>query len=146
MKFDYCLAIVTRSYCPTNISREFKMEELVEYHKYWWLNGRRCLLTLKAPITAAADDIFLLFFRENKTWCFRQRIHMKYQAIFSSKDKSKKMKVSSAAIFVWRFKGKSNIFETWCRCFIIKYFLNIDVIVLLSNILGTQTSLSCNHF
>ena len=37
---------------------------------------------------------------------------MKYQAIFSSKDKSKKMKVSSAAIFVWRFKGKSNIFET----------------------------------
>ena len=30
---------------------------------------------------------------------------MKLQALFSSKDKSKKNKVSSAAIFVWRFKG-----------------------------------------
>ena len=29
---------------------------------------------------------------------------MKYQALFSSKDKSKKIKVSSAAIFVGRFK------------------------------------------
>ena len=35
----------------------------------------------------------------------RQRIHMKNQALFSSKDKSKKIKMSSAAIFVWRFKG-----------------------------------------
>ena len=33
---------------------------------------------------------------------------MKHQALFSSKDKSKKIKVSSAAIFVWRFKGKVN--------------------------------------
>ena len=31
---------------------------------------------------------------------------MKNQALFSSKDKSKKLKkMSSAAIFVWRFKG-----------------------------------------
>ena len=30
---------------------------------------------------------------------------MKNQALFSSKDKSKKSKMSSAAIFVWRFKG-----------------------------------------
>ena len=30
---------------------------------------------------------------------------MKNQALFSLKDKSKKLKVSSAAIFVWRFKG-----------------------------------------
>ena len=30
---------------------------------------------------------------------------MKLQALFSSKDKSKKNKVSSAVIFVWRFKG-----------------------------------------
>ena len=35
----------------------------------------------------------------------RQRIHMKNQALFSSKDKSKKNKMLSAAIFVWRFKG-----------------------------------------
>ena len=34
----------------------------------------------------------------------RQRIHMKNQALFSSKDKSK-IKMSSAAIFDWRFKG-----------------------------------------
>ena len=32
-----------------------------------------------------------------------QRIHMKYQALFSSKDK--KIKTLSAAIFVWCFKG-----------------------------------------
>ena len=30
---------------------------------------------------------------------------MKHQALFSLKDKSKKIKVPSAAIFVWRFKG-----------------------------------------
>ena len=29
---------------------------------------------------------------------------MKIQALFSSKDKSKKIKMLSAAIFVWRFK------------------------------------------
>ena len=32
-------------------------------------------------------------------------IHMKNQALFSSKGESKKIKMSSAAIFVWRFKG-----------------------------------------
>ena len=31
---------------------------------------------------------------------------MKNQGLFSSKDKSKKISMSSAAIFVWRFKGK----------------------------------------
>ena len=30
---------------------------------------------------------------------------MKNQVLYSWKDKSKKIKVSSAAIFVWRFKG-----------------------------------------
>ena len=35
----------------------------------------------------------------------RQRIHMKNQALFSSKDKSKKLKMWFAAIFIWRFKG-----------------------------------------
>ena len=30
---------------------------------------------------------------------------MKTQALFSLKDKSKKIKMSSAAIFVWLFKG-----------------------------------------
>ena len=33
---------------------------------------------------------------------------MKNQALFSSKDKSENIKMSSAAIFVWRFKGYTN--------------------------------------
>ena len=32
---------------------------------------------------------------------------MKNQALFSSTDKSKKIKISSTAIFVWHFKGKA---------------------------------------
>ena len=58
-------------------------------------------LILKAPIMTAADDIHKFFF-----CCFsekirldvssessaRQRIHMKNQALFSLKDKSKKLK------------------------------------------------------
>ena len=59
------------------------------------------------PITAAADDIhkYFSFFSEkirldvSSKSSARQRIHMKNQALFSSKDKSKKMKMSSAAIF-----------------------------------------------
>ena len=34
------------------------------------------------------------------------RIHMKRQALFSSKEKvKKKIEVSSASVFVWHFKG-----------------------------------------
>ena len=65
------------------------------------MQGLRNHLTLKAPITTAADDIHKYFFH-----CFlekirldvssessaRQRIHIKNQALFSSKDKSKKLK------------------------------------------------------
>ena len=72
-------------------------------------------LTIKAPILTAADDIHEYFFFH----CFsekirldvanefsaRQRIHMKHQALFSLKYKSEKSLVSSAAIFVWRFKS-----------------------------------------
>ena len=55
------------------------------------------LLTLKAPITTAADDIhkyFSLFSEKirldvSSDFSARQRIHMKNQALFSSKDKSK---------------------------------------------------------
>ena len=58
-------------------------------------------LTLKVPITTAADDIhryFFIIFLEKIRLDFscessaRQRIHMKHQALFSSKDKSKKKK------------------------------------------------------
>ena len=73
-----------------------------------------CILTLKAPITTAADDIhkyFFLCFSEkirldiSSESSARQRIHMKCKALFSSKDKSEKLKMSSTAIFVCRFKG-----------------------------------------
>ena len=35
----------------------------------------------------------------------RQRIHMKKSSLILMKNKSKNIKVPSAAIFVWRFKG-----------------------------------------
>ena len=62
------------------------------------------------PITTAADDIrkyFLHCFSEkirldvSSESSARQRILMKNQALFSSKDKSKKIKMSSAASFVY---------------------------------------------
>ena len=67
------------------------------------------LLTLKAPVTTAAvvfhcfsGSIRLDISCESSA---RQRIHTKQQALFSMKDKSKKIKVPSAAIFIWCFKG-----------------------------------------
>ena len=65
------------------------------------LKSFNSVLTLKAPITTAADDIHKYFFH-----CFsekirldvssesfaRQRIHMKNQTLFSSKDTIKKLK------------------------------------------------------
>ena len=59
------------------------------------------ILTRKAPIMTAADDIHKYFFHcfsekirldvssESSDW---QRIHVKNQALFSLKDKSKKLK------------------------------------------------------
>ena len=58
-------------------------------------------LTLKAPITTAADDIhkYIFFHFSEKIRLdvssqssTRQRVHMKNQALFASKDKSKKTK------------------------------------------------------
>ena len=59
-------------------------------------------LTLKAPITTAADDIHNFFhcFSEkirldvSSESSAKQRIHMANQALFSSEDKSKKVKCS----------------------------------------------------
>ena len=67
-------------------------------HKYrhdilWNLN-----LTLKAPITTAADDIhkyFVLFFRENKTWCFKWILSRGFTwkiKLYFLRKKSKKLK------------------------------------------------------
>ena len=59
------------------------------------------MLTLKALITTAADNIhkyfFIVFQRKTRldVSCessARQRIHLKHQVLFSSKDKSKKLK------------------------------------------------------
>ena len=70
-------------------------------------------VTFKAPITTAADDIhkyfFIVFLEKIRLdisceSSARQRIHMKNQVLFSSKYKSKKIKMSSAAVFVWRFR------------------------------------------
>ena len=58
-------------------------------------------LTLKAPITTVADDIhkyFFIVFQEkirldvSSESSARQRIHTKNQALFSPRDKSKKLK------------------------------------------------------
>ena len=80
-------ANVLRNYC-----NEFHLRPISEP------SGLSDILTLKAPITTAADDIHKYFF-----YCFsekigldvscessaRQRIHLKHQALFSLKDKSK---------------------------------------------------------
>ena len=59
------------------------------------------LLTLKAPITTAADDIhkylFIVFSEKirldvSSESSARQRVHLKHQALFYLKDKSKKLK------------------------------------------------------
>ena len=66
------------------------------------------------PISTAADDIYKCFyivFSEKIRLDIscessaKQRIRMKHQALFPNKDKSEKINVSSAVIFVWRFKG-----------------------------------------
>ena len=68
------------------------------------------VLTLKAPITTAADDIHKNCFSEkirldvSSESSARQRIHMKTQALFSSKDKSKKINVVCCNFF-GRYKG-----------------------------------------
>ena len=74
-----------------------------------WI-GAISLLTLKAPITTAADgkfcDIFS-YFRKNKVWYFmrivcQQMILMKYHTLFTIFEKAAKL--SSAANCRWRFK------------------------------------------
>ena len=69
---------------------------------------RIIVMTLKAPVTTTTDDIhkyFFIFFSEKIRLDIscesfaRQRIHMKLQALFSLKNKCKKIKVLSAAIF-----------------------------------------------
>ena len=70
-------------------------------------------LTIKAPITTAADNIhkYFSFFSKKIRLDIscessaRQRIHMHFKPYFLRKIKVKQIKVSSAAIFVRRFKA-----------------------------------------
>ena len=78
-----------------------------------------CILTLKVPITTAADDIHIYFFIvfpekirldvscESST---RQRIHMKHQALFSLKDKSEKLKCHLLQFLSSALKGYCTVF------------------------------------
>ena len=50
----------------------------------------------------------------------RQKIHIKHQALFSLKDKSEKIKVSSAAIFVRPLR-----FKIYCKIMSV-IILNLD--------------------
>ena len=51
---------------------------------------------------------------------------MKNQTLFSSKDKSKKIKLSSDAIFIWHFKGYDSQID--------QYFKSIECCRLVLNI------------
>ena len=66
-------------------------------------------LTLKAPIMTAADDIhkhFIHGFSEKiRLDVSGESSHMKNQALFSSKDKSKKLKCRLLQFMFWHFKG-----------------------------------------
>ena len=74
-------------------------------------------LTHKAPITSKADDnfvlFFLFFFFQKKTSLeiscessAKQTIHMKYQDLFSLKNKkNKNFRIRSDTNFAWPFKG-----------------------------------------
>ena len=72
---------------------------IIYFQKTW--TSKIITLTLKVPITTAADDNHKYFFHRfsekikldvSSESFSRQRIHMKNQAQFSSKDKSKKLK------------------------------------------------------
>ena len=72
------------------------------------------MLTLKGPITTKGNNNFdfsSLFSEENKSdisfdLSAKQTIHMKYQDLFSLKNRGKKNNfiMSSATNFAWRFK------------------------------------------
>ena len=80
----------------------------------WW---QQFCLTLMASIMTAADDsleyFFIVFFFSEKirfdisceSSARQQRIHMKHQALFSSKDKHKRKWSVVCCNFAWLFKG-----------------------------------------
>ena len=100
-------------------------------------------LTLKVPIMTAADresdtqqmtftNIFSLFFRENKTWCFKW-ILWKIKPLFSSKDKSKKLKCCLLQFLFGALRVKCLSWFTWP--------LNMEV--MLGNLQKWQSTRGC---
>ena len=71
------------------------------------------MLTLKAPSKIAADDTYYFYFYLSKKIRLdvpcessaKQRIHMKYQALFYQKKNEKIFKTVVCCIRDWRFKG-----------------------------------------
>ena len=73
------------------------------------------ILTLEAPITTAADDIHKYFFIVSEKIRLdishessKQSIHMKNQALFSLKDKSKKLKCCLLQILFGSLRVNTN--------------------------------------
>ena len=72
------------------------------------------MFTLKAPITTAADDIhkyFFIVFQRKKDLMF----HMKNQALFSSNDKSKKLKRRLLQFLLYTLRVKVTVRKQWQR-------------------------------
>ena len=82
-------------------------------------------LTLKAPSKIAADNAFIFFFKKIRldVSCessAKQRIHMKYQALFFQKNNKKYSRLSSAAVLIGPLKVKALVtnwttFHSFCR-------------------------------
>ena len=90
-------ALLTRAHRPVILMYTYQ----IQTKTYIKVNGMGTLLTLKAPSKIAADDTFIFFYfyllkkirlDVSCESSARQRIHMKSQALFSSKDKSKRLK------------------------------------------------------
>ena len=81
--------------------------------QYWLISSQSNGLTLKVPITTAADDKFcdiLPNFGKNKVSYFMrivcwQTILIKYLAVCVTFEKQQNLKLSSAANYRWRFMG-----------------------------------------
>ena len=81
------------------------------------MNGALPILTFKALIITASDNIlkhffFLFIFSKHISLNIscelnaKKRIHMKHQDLFSLKNKKKKNRILTASNFVWCFKGE----------------------------------------
>ena len=95
--FYICSYLGLHIWCSQSAKPLTRLRECADYMSLFWLQGA---LTLKAPITDTHKYFFIvfLFFSDkirldvSSESSAGQRIHTKHQALFSSKDKSKKLK------------------------------------------------------